>query len=121
MNSFVRLLINSIAVAAAAALIPGIEVVGGSAWLAVILTALVLGVLNTWLKPFLEFLSCGAVILTLGLFSLVINAVVLLIAAWLTGDVLGMGFTIAGFWPAFWGGIVIAIVSWALDLFIVNE
>ena len=121
MNLAIRLLITGISVAVAALIIPGIEIVGSSAWVAVAITALVLALLNAYLKPLLQVLSCGAVILTFGLFSLVINAIVLLIASSITSGWLGIGFSVAGFWPAFWGGIIISIVSSLLEVFVAND
>lgn len=121
MKLFIRLLITAIAVAAAIWIVPGINIVGSSAWLAVLVTALVLAFLDAWVKPLLEFLSCGAVLITFGLFLLVINAVVLLFAAQISSGVFGVGFTIDGFWPAFWGGIIISIVTWLLNVFVVDE
>ena len=69
-------------------------------------------------SPILKFLSCGCIIATLGLFVLVINAAVLLLAGWLSQNVFHTGFNINGFWPAFWGAIVISVVSFFLSIFL---
>jgi putative membrane protein len=113
-----RWLITSIAVAVAILVVPGIERTGGNAIAAIVVTAAVLGLANAVVRPVLRFLSCGCIVATLGLFTLVINAVVLMIAGWISGDVLHTGFQINGFWPAFWGSIVISIVSFFLSVFV---
>jgi len=73
--------------------------------------ALILTIVNAVLKPILLLLSCPLVLLTLGLFILVINAVALQIAAYFSGG----NFVIDGFWPAFWGGIIMAILNMLLE------
>jgi putative membrane protein len=72
-----------------------------------ILAALVLGVVNAIVRPIVILLTLPATLLTLGLFLLVINAAMLGLVAWLLP-----GFSIAGFWPAFWAAIVVSVVSW---------
>lgn len=115
---FIRLLINAAALWVASAIVPGISHEGG--WVNLLLVALVFGVLNAVIRPFLTLLSCPLLILTLGLFTLVLNAGMLL----LTGAVsqgLGLGFSVAGFWPAFLGGVVISVVSILLSAFVRDE
>lgn len=105
----IRILINAIAVAVAAAILPGITVkdsVTGLLTVGFILTAL-----NALVKPVLKLLSCPFVILTLGLFVLVINALVLALAAQFSGDTLNVD----GFWWAVAGGIVMAVVNMVLE------
>lgn len=106
---FQRWIINSIAVMAAAGLVTGIH--AGEAK-HVILAALVLGILNALIKPMMTLLSLPLVVLTLGLFMFVINALLLIIV----GFFLQPGFRVDGFWPAFKGGIVISLVSWFLGV-----
>jgi putative membrane protein len=60
-------------------------------------------------------LTCPLIVLTLGIFTLVINAFMLLVTGWLSSH-WGLGFAVSGFWPAFWGGLVIGIVSLTLSL-----
>lgn len=109
-----RLLVNwaiiAASVAAAAFIVPGIEI-GENGWIAVVVMAAVLGIINVSLRPLLKFLACGLIILTLGLFSLVINAAMFLLAASVSQSWFNVDFTVAGFWPAFWGSIVVSIVS----------
>lgn len=115
---FVRWIITSIAVAAAVLLVPGITHTGKNALIAILVTAAVLGLLNAVVRPILAFLSCGCIIATLGLFILVINALVLLMASWISTNVFHTGFEVNGFWPAFWGAIVISVVSFFLSVFL---
>ena len=115
----IRWIVTAIAITAAVLLIPGIHVdPNGSAFGAIAVMALVLGLVNAFLKPILSFLSCGLIIATLGLFTLVINAGTLLISSWIAQNWLGVGFSVDGFWPAFWGAIVISIVSFLLSVFV---
>jgi putative membrane protein len=112
-----RWIINAIALAVAATFVSGIHVDGG--WLVLALVALIFGLVNALIRPVVALLTCPLIILTLGLFTLVINAAMLLFASWIAG-LLGIGFTVDGFWPAFWGGLVISIVSFVLSI-IVHE
>jgi len=111
----IRWMINTVAISAAVELIPGMHFTDGPAQLLAV--ALVFGVVNAILRPILTVLSCPLVLLTLGLFTLVINAVMLMATASLA-DALHLGFRVDGFWPAFWGGLVIGMVSMALALLI---
>ncbi len=104
-NFIIRLIINMIAIGITANILPGISVNGGVGTL--FLIALVFGVINAILKPVLVLLTCPAVILSLGLFILVINAALLL----LTAAVLGSSFTVDGFGSAFIGGIIMGITA----------
>ncbi len=112
-----RWIINAIALAIAATFVSGIHVDGG--WLVLALVALIFGLVNALIRPVVTLLTCPLIILTLGLFTLVINAVMLLLASWIAG-LLGIGFSVEGFGPAFWGGLVISIVSFVLSL-VVHE
>ncbi|HTD34856.1 MAG TPA: phage holin family protein [Candidatus Elarobacter sp.] len=109
MALLVRLVVNAVALIVVAYVVPGIHVNGiGSALVA----AIVLGVVNAVLRPILVVLSLPLELVTLGLFTLVINALLF----WLVGA-LHVGLTVDGFWPAFWGAIVMSIVSWLISLF----
>ena len=101
MTSFVRWLSSALSVYFTAALIPGIRV---KSFIWALIAALIIGFLNTIIKPILQFFSFPLLIITLGLFSLVINAFLL----WSAGAIL-QGFEVDGFWPALWGSIVISI------------
>lgn len=109
---FLRWLIYSLAIFAAVWTVPGIEFTGPGWQIGIV--ALLFGLLNALLRPLLYFLTCPLVILTLGLFGLVINALLLGLTSALA-DQLGIHFVVNGFWPAFFGGMVISIVSTALQ------
>ncbi|WP_341924705.1 phage holin family protein [Nocardioides psychrotolerans] len=116
------LLTTAIALATAAWLIDGIRFSGPSSGsaelqeklLPLILVSLILGVVTSFVKPVLTILSFPFVILTLGLFLLVINASMLLLTGWLA-DKLDIGFDVTGFWPALGGAVVITITTWIVD------
>jgi putative membrane protein len=80
-----------------------------------LLVSAVFGIVNSLLRPLLTILTCPLIVLTLGIFMLVINALMLLVTGWLSAK-WGLGFAVSGFWPAFWGGLVVALVSLALSL-----
>jgi putative membrane protein len=115
---FVRWVITSVAVAVAMLVVPGIGHSGGGALVAIGVTAAVLGFVNAIIRPILKFLSCGCIIATLGLFVLVINAATLWMAAWVSSNWFHTGFFVEGFWPAFWGAIVVSVVSFLLSVFL---
>jgi len=109
MGLLIRLVVNAVALIVVAYVVPGIHVNGiGSALVA----AVVLGVVNAVLRPILVVVSLPLELVTLGLFTLVINALLF----WMVGA-LHVGLTVDGFWPAFWGAIVMSIVSWLISLF----
>jgi putative membrane protein len=118
----VRWLITAIAVAAAVFLLSvmnptWVSLNGQSAWLAVIAMAAVLGLVNALVRPLLQLLSTSCIVVTLGLFMLLINAFTLWLSGVLSGW-LNTGFSVNGFWPALLGGIIISIVSFLLSIFI---
>ena len=116
------LLTTAIAVATAAWLIDGIRFDGPSSGsaeiqeklLPLILVSLLLGVISSFVKPVLTILSIPFIIVTLGLFLLVINAAMLMLTGWLA-EQLDIGFEVTGFWPAVGGAIVITLVTWIVD------
>ncbi len=108
-----RWLISSLGIFAATWLVPGIEFSGPGWHIGIV--ALVFGLLNALLRPLFYLLTCPLVILSLGLFGLVINAILLGLTSALA-DQLGISFHITGFWPAFWGGLVISLVTTALSV-----
>src|ERR1041385_7248547 len=107
-NFLQRWLINTIAVMIAAKIVPGIEC---DSILALFAASLLLGIFNALLRPLLWLLSLPLVILTLGLFALVINALLLYLVSHLVKS-----FAVADFRAAFWGSLVISLVSVALNL-----
>jgi putative membrane protein len=115
MHLILRLLINAAALWAATRLVDGISFTGD--WRLLFAVALVFGVVNVLVRPVLFVLSLPLLVLSLGLFLFVINGLML----WLTGrlsDAMGLGFHVAGFWPAFWGALVVTVVSFALSVLV---
>lgn len=110
-----RLLINAVALYAAVALLNGRGIDPQSDnWLSFIWLALIFGVVNAVLKPILHIVGCPLVILTLGLGALLINTLLFYLSG-LLGANFGVGFTVDGFWPAFWGALVVSVVSFFLN------
>jgi putative membrane protein len=114
MHFLVRLLITAVALWIAIQLVDGIDH-RGSVW-SLLFVALVFGALNASIRPLLQLLSLPILILTLGLFMFVINAVMLMMTGWVSG-LLNLGFYVDGFWDAFLGGLIISFVSLVLSLF----
>lgn len=115
MNRFIlRWLINVVALYVAVAIVPGITTQSTN-WVSFLILALIFGLLNALLRPLLKFLTCPLIILTLGLFTLVINTFMFWLAG-LIGTRFGVGFTVDGFWPAFLGGLVVTVISVALTM-----
>jgi putative membrane protein len=117
MRLILRILINAAALWAAVHFVSGIQFTGSFTNLLGV--ALVFGVLNAIVRPIQFFFSLPLVILTLGLFTFVLNAIVLLITSALS-DRLALGFHVSSFSAAFWGALMITIVSFALSLFVGN-
>jgi putative membrane protein len=111
-------LINAVALALAAWLIPGIYLSGETTWEMVTVMAvmaLIFGLVNALIRPLVKFLTCLINVVTLGLFTLVINAGMLWLSSWIAGK-LNVGFHVDGFIPAFLGALLISVVSLVLDL-----
>jgi putative membrane protein len=119
MNKFLlRWIINSLAVWAAVSFVPGINWTND--WISLIGLGLILTLVNAIVRPVAKFVGCLPIILTLGLFTLVINAGLF----WLTGvigNAFGVGFTVDGFWPAFLGGLVVSVVSIIMGMILRDE
>jgi putative membrane protein len=115
MRTLLRLLIGAVALWVATRIVPGISYTGD--WRLLLLVALVFGALNAAVKPILMLLTLPLLIVTLGLFTLVLNALML----WLTSSVseaLGLGFHVDGFAAAFLGALVVSVVSLMLSAFV---
>ena len=110
MKIVIRWIIVSLSLFIAAWLVPGIRV-DGNAWVAFAAMAVILGLVNALVRPVLTLLSCPLIILTLGLFVLVINGLTLWLASAIAVNWFGIGFYVDGFWPAFWGALISSIVS----------
>jgi putative membrane protein len=116
----IRWIIVAIALVATAYIIPGIQV-EGNGLVAVLGMAVILGFVNAFIRPLLAFLSCGFIVLTLGLFMLVVNAATLWLASWVAVNWFGLGFYVDGFWPALWGSILVSIISFVLSMFVKED
>jgi putative membrane protein len=114
MRFIIRWFITAIAVAVAAWITPGITLEGNGV-VAIIITALILGLVNALIRPILKLLSCGLIVVTLGLFTLVINAICLWLASWISVDLFHIGFIVNSWWAALIGSIIISIVSFLLS------
>lgn len=114
MRFLLWLVVNGLALAFAAWLLPGIRLTGGDQTAHLVVVALIFGVVNAVVRPVVKLLSLPLILLTLGLLILVINALMLLLTAWISSQI-GLGFHVDGFWVAVVGAIVISIAGWVLE------
>lgn len=114
----IRWVINAIALWVAVSLVPGIHAADDVVTLAA--TAAIFGLVNAVIRPVLRFLTCPLIIMTLGLFTLVINAGMLSLTSWIAG-VFDLGFRVDGFVAALLGAIVVSVVSIVLSVFLKPE
>ena len=121
MKLLIRWAISALSLFSAAWLVPGIHVDDGRGWVVYAIMAIVLGLANALIRPLLKLLTCPLVLLTLGVFTLVINALTLLIASAIANNFLQVGFFVDGFWPAFWGAIIVSIVSIVLNAIVRDD
>jgi putative membrane protein len=121
MRLVLRVIITAIALAVTVWLLPGIHVDPRNGTLAVVVTAIIFGLVNAFVRPILTLLSCGLIVVTLGLFLFVINAAMLALASWIAVNWFGIGFYIDNFWWALLGSIVVSIVSFVLSMFLPDE
>ena len=120
MRFLIRVLASAAALAVATAVVPGIELTTASVTskvLTLLGVALIFGVINAVLKPIVKIVGCVFYILTLGLIALVVNALLLWFTSWLAGK-LNLPWHVTGFWPAFWGAIIVSVVGWLLSILI---
>lgn len=112
MNFIIRWLVTALAVGVAIWIVPGIELLGGSdAWVGIAIFSLILSLINISIKPIMQLLSLPITVITLGIFYLVINTLMLYVAAWVANGIFQVGFIIDSFGSAFVASIVISIVS----------
>jgi putative membrane protein len=114
-----RLVINAIALWAAVQLVPGLSHEGDAVTLLII--ALIFGVVNALVRPLLILLTCPLIVVTLGLFVLVVNTILLSLTIWVSSDLLNLGLTSNSFWATFFGALVISIVSGLLSLLLKDD
>lgn len=122
MNNFlIRVGVNAVALWVAAALVSGVNLAEGNAeWTAkvvtIVLVALIFGLVNAVIRPIVKLLSLPALILTLGLFTFIVNAFMLQITEWIS-EPLGLSFSIDKFfWDAVMAAVIITLVSWVLSV-----
>jgi putative membrane protein len=119
----VRVVITAVALWIATVVVDGIELEASTTprRIGTLLgVAVIFGLVNAFLKPIVKTFGCLFYILTLGLFALVVNGLLLWFASWLAGE-LDLPFHITGFWAAFWGAIVVGVTSWLLNLFVSDD
>ena len=114
----IRWLINAAGLYAAVWIIPGIDYFGG--WVGIFVLALIFGLLNALVRPLLKFLTCPLIILTLGLFTLVINTLMLMLTS-AVGQSFGLGLTVDSFWSALLGSLVMSVVSIVMSVIFRDE
>ncbi|MFB4304690.1 phage holin family protein [Actinomadura sp. GTD37] len=123
MRILLKVGITAVALWVATVLIAGISLGGQTTdrrVLTLVAVAVIFGLVNAVLKPIIKSLGCAFYVLTLGLIGLVVNALLL----WLTSEVaqrFDLPFHVAGFWPAFWGAIVVGVVGWLLHLLVPGD
>jgi putative membrane protein len=114
-----RWLISSLAVWAALYIVPGIQT-SNTSWISILVLGFILVIVNAVVRPLTKFVGCLPIILTFGLFTLVINAFLFWLTGWI-GSSVGFGFSVDGFWPAFWGGLVVSVVSMIMSVILRDE
>jgi putative membrane protein len=120
MRFLLRVIVSAAALGVATAAVPGITLLAGSGWSkagTLLVVAVIFGIINATLKPLIKVVGCAFYVLTLGLVALVVNGLLLWLTSVIAGD-LTLPFHVAGFWAAFWGAIIVGLVSWVLNLFI---
>ncbi len=120
MRLLIRWAIVGFSLFVAAWLVPGIRI-QGNAWFVYTVMAIILGLVNALVRPILKFLTCPLIILTLGLFILVINAMTLWLASAIAVGWFHVGFYVDGFWSAFLGALIVSIVSVVLTTLVRKE
>jgi len=119
MKLFIRWAVTVLALVAAVWLVPGIQV-EGSAWVAYAVMAVILGLVNAIVRPVLKFLSCPLIIVTLGLFVLVVNGAALWLSAWIANR-FDIGFYVDGFWAALLGALIVSVVTIILSALVKED
>ncbi|MEU4543961.1 phage holin family protein [Nonomuraea dietziae] len=119
MKFIIKILVVAASLWVAIQFVDGVEITTrtGTAnyWGTLLVVALIFGVINAVIKPIIETIGCAFYVLTLGLFALVVNAGLMLLTSWISAQI-DVPFHVSGFWAAFWGALVVSIVSWVLSL-----
>jgi putative membrane protein len=120
MRLVIRAVLTAAALAVATVLVPGIQLGHGSTTskvLTLLAVAVIFGLVNAIIKPVVKAVGCLFYVLTLGLIALVVNGLLLWLTSWVAGQ-LTLPFHITGFWPAFWGAIIVSVVGWLLGVLV---
>jgi putative membrane protein len=123
MKFVLRVLVAAVALGVATWAVPGIALHASTTVkkiLTLIVVALIVGVVNAVIKPIVKTVGCVFYVLTLGLIGLVVNGLLLWLSSWVAGK-LHLPFHITGFWPAFWGAIIVGVVGWLLNLLVHDD
>jgi putative membrane protein len=116
----IRTAVTAIGLWVATLIVSGITVTGQSGWAdawTLVLVAVIFGLVNAIIKPLVKLFGCLFYVFTLGLIAFVVNALLFLLVNWLAG-LLHLPFHVHGFWSAFWGAIIVGVVSWLINLVI---
>jgi putative membrane protein len=119
----IRVVITAVALWVATLIVGGIDLTAATTPRKIgtlVAVAAIFGLINAFLKPIVKTLGCVFYIVTLGLIAFVVNALLLLLASWVA-DKLNLPFHVSGFWAAFWGAIVVGLVSWLLNMFVHDD
>ena len=117
-RNFIKWLVNTIAIMVAIKFVPGIVYTGE--WWGILVVGLIFGLINTFIRPFIKLFAMPLLILSLGLFTFIINALMLSLTSWLS-DSVHLGFHVEGFKAAFWGSLIISLTSMALSCLIPSD
>jgi putative membrane protein len=117
-RAFIKWIMNTIAIMLAVKFVPGIIYSGE--WWGILLVGVIFGLVNTVIRPLVKLFTFPLLILTLGIFTFVINAMMLSVTSWLS-EQFALGFQVAGFKAAFWGAVVISIASMLLGCLMPSE
>ena len=120
MKLLIRWVIAAFALFVAAWLVPGISVDGGG-WIVYAVMAVILGLVNAIVRPLLKLMTCPLIMLTLGLFTLVINGITLWLSSVIAQQVFNLGFQVRGFWAAFFGALIVSAVTVVLSAFVKED
>jgi len=120
MKLLIRWIIASLALFVAVWLVPGIRV-EGNAWIVYAVMAVILGLVNAVVRPLLKLLTCPLIILTLGLFTLVINGLTLWLASLIAINWFHVNFYVDGFWAAFLGALIVSVVTVILSALVKED
>ena len=120
MELIIRWAVITLALFAAVYFVPGISVEDPNAWTVFAIMAAILGLVNAIIRPILKLLSCPLILLTLGLFTIVINGLSFFIAARIA-EAVGVSFYVQDFWAALLGGLIVSVISVFFNIFLKDD